>query len=156
MSISRVSNHPVHMVDEEGNVNPSSFIPFCSFGDNQFFNNLSDYNPELGMPVCDKFSPTLLDGRLCYRVTMDSFGQDITTQSGRGSGFNFIMDYNAERMEQDIEQQQHIENREAMIYIETIGNKTDYKLGLSSAKLSRAKFGCIEVMFEVVSKDNLN
>ena len=30
------------------------------------------------------------------------------------------------------------------------------KLGLSSAKLSRAKFGCIEVMIEVVSKDNLN
>ena len=30
------------------------------------------------------------------------------------------------------------------------------KLGLSSAKLSRAKFGCIEVIFEVVSKDNLN
>ena len=33
-----------------------------------------------------------------------------------------------------------------------IGNK----LGLSSAKLSRAKFGCIEVMIEVVSKDNFN
>ena len=30
------------------------------------------------------------------------------------------------------------------------------KLGLSSAKLSRTKFGCNEVMFEVVSKDNLN
>ena len=30
------------------------------------------------------------------------------------------------------------------------------KLGLSSAKLSRDKFGCLEVIFEVVSKDNLN
>ena len=29
------------------------------------------------------------------------------------------------------------------------------KLGLSSAKLSRAKFGYLEVIFEVVSKDNL-
>ena len=29
------------------------------------------------------------------------------------------------------------------------------KLGLSSAKLSRVKFGCLEVIFEVVSKDNL-
>ena len=111
------------MIDEERNVTLSSFIPFCSFGDNQFFNNLSDYNHELGMPVCDKFSPTMLDGRLCYRVTMDSFGQDIITQSGRGTGFNFVMDYNTERMEQDIEQQQHIENREAMIYIETIGKR---------------------------------
>ena len=118
-----VSNHPVHILDKEGNLNPSSFIPFCSFGDNQFFNNQSDYNHELGMPVCDKFSPTMLDGRLCYRLNMTAFGQDIITQSGRGTGINFIMDYNTERMEQDIEQEQHIENREAMIYIETIGNK---------------------------------
>ena len=29
------------------------------------------------------------------------------------------------------------------------------KLGLSSAKLSRDKFGCLEVIFEVVPKDNL-
>ena len=29
------------------------------------------------------------------------------------------------------------------------------KLGLSSAKLSRDKFGCLEVIFEIVSKDNL-
>ena len=33
--------------------------------------------------------------------------------------------------------------------------KMENKLGLSSAKLSRAKFGCLEVIFEVVSKDNL-
>ena len=30
------------------------------------------------------------------------------------------------------------------------------KLGLSSAKLSRTKFVCTEVMFEIVSKDKLN
>ena len=35
------------------------------------------------------------------------------------------------------------------------GNKMKNKLGLSSAKLSRAKFCCLEVIFEVVSKDNL-
>ena len=33
--------------------------------------------------------------------------------------------------------------------------KMHNKLGLSSAKLSRAKFGYLEVIFEVVSKDNL-
>ena len=30
-----------------------------------------------------------------------------------------------------------------------------HKLGLSSAKLSRVKYGCLEVLFEVVSEDNL-
>jgi len=33
--------------------------------------------------------------------------------------------------------------------------KYDDKLELSSAKLSRFRFGCLEVIFEVVSKDNL-
>ena len=32
--------------------------------------------------------------------------------------------------------------------------KTENKLGLSSAKLSREKFGCLEIIFEVVFKDN--
>ena len=36
-----------------------------------------------------------------------------------------------------------------------IVEKVQNKLGLSSAKLSRAKFGYLEVIFEVVSKDNL-
>ena len=35
-------------------------------------------------------------------------------------------------------------------------NNISNKLGLSSAKLSRTKFGCNEVMVEDVSKDNLN
>ena len=32
--------------------------------------------------------------------------------------------------------------------------KTENKLGLSSAKLSRERFGCLEIIFEVVFKDN--
>ena len=86
-----------------------------------FFNNRTDYNHELGLPVCDKFRPTMVDGRLCYRVTVDSFGEDIVTNSGRGAGINFIMDYNEDRMAQDIEHNQQLEKREAMIYIETLG-----------------------------------
>ena len=28
-----VSNHPVHILNEEGNMNPSALIPFCRIGD---------------------------------------------------------------------------------------------------------------------------
>ena len=30
--ISVLSNHPVHILDEEGTFSPSAFIPFCHFG----------------------------------------------------------------------------------------------------------------------------
>merc|ERR1712073_18241 len=30
----RITNHPVHIFDEKGNLSPSAFIPFCQFGRN--------------------------------------------------------------------------------------------------------------------------
>ena len=39
--------------------------------------------------------------------------------------------------------------------MEKMENNDENKLGLSSAKLSRDKLGCLEVIFEVVSKDGL-
>merc|ERR1712074_371782 len=48
-----VSNHPVHILNDEGGFSPSSFIPFCSFGD-EFIGvkvNQSD------VPVCNIFKP---------------------------------------------------------------------------------------------------
>ena len=30
-----ISNHPVHILDAEGHLSPSSLIPFCEFGENK-------------------------------------------------------------------------------------------------------------------------
>ena len=32
--IQKYNNHPVHIIDMEGNLSPSAFIPFCEFGGN--------------------------------------------------------------------------------------------------------------------------
>ena len=117
-----VVNHPVHMVDKNGKINPSSFIPFCSFGDNKFFNNLTDYHPDLKLPVCDMFRPRVVDGRLCYKANMTG----MAAQRGKGLGINFLMDYNQERMDRIYTED--IEDNEAMIYIETMGKLSKISL----------------------------
>ena len=57
-------------------------------------------------------------------MDMDSFGEDIVSQSGKGYGLNFLMDYNEERMAKDIAGDLVDEDLEAMIYIETLGKNT--------------------------------
>ena len=116
----------MHMVDDDGKLNPSSFIPFCGFGNKKFFNNETDYNEELGLPVCDKFIPTVLDGRLCYKLDMDRLGEELVMQNNETIDpeiheINFLMDYNEDRMARDID-------IEAMIYIETLGNMENFSL----------------------------
>ena len=72
------------------------------------------------MTVCDKFTPTVLDGRLCYKV-------DVNTLEEKGSeqSLTIVLDYNDDRMTYDISNKS-IENDdksdlEAMIYFDTLG-----------------------------------
>ena len=71
------------------------------------------------MTVCDKFTPTVLDGRLCYKVDVNSFVTEEGVKTGPGNGLTFVMDYNEDRMMED----KTDENHEAMIYIDTLGNE---------------------------------
>ena len=32
--LQKLSNHPVHILDDEGNLSPTALIPFCEFGGN--------------------------------------------------------------------------------------------------------------------------
>ena len=49
------SNHPVHILDMSGQVSRSSFIPFCSFGDELIGREIDGF----GMKVCNIFKPKL-------------------------------------------------------------------------------------------------
>ena len=116
--IQRISNHPVHIEDSEGRLNPSSFIPFCAFGNNMTL--MGRFNKEFNMTVCDKFTPTVLDGRLCYKVDVNTL-----EEKGYEQSLTIVLDYNDDRMTYDISNKS-IENDdksdlEAMIYFDTLG-----------------------------------
>ena len=128
--IHAISTHPVHILNDLGEMSPSSFIPFCDFGNNMSAMGISV--PELEYPVCNKFQPILLKGQMCYQVDVS----DIAGTHDAGLGLTFIMDYNTERMFDPkssavnervaglYDMQNKDENeQEAMIYIHTLGEK---------------------------------
>ena len=51
----KVSNHPVHILNSNGNFSPSAFIPFCSFGEDILGVKVKEFD----IPVCSIFKPKL-------------------------------------------------------------------------------------------------
>lgn len=94
----KISNHPVHIVDEAGKFSPSAFIPFCKFGGS--FLSMGKHIPEFSTPVCIKFKPTILIDQLCYSAdvndVLNSLG-DTHKDEAVKRGLTFLMDYNTER-----------------------------------------------------------
>ena len=131
--IHSISNHPVHIVDDKNLSSPSAFIPFCSFGGNIAI--MGTKIPSFRNPVCNKFKPTLLEGRLCYQVDVNEFMNQVDSKKLRTHGLIFLMDYNEDMLgieaknplknvlEKDLGDMQDKEDSkdEAMIYIETLG-----------------------------------
>ena len=62
----RVTNHPVHIIDENGKLSPSSFIPFCMFGRNMsgLENKNSKFHDDI--PICNSFKDRVLNNQVCY------------------------------------------------------------------------------------------
>lgn len=70
-SIFSISNHPVHILEQE-KMNPSAFIPFCRVGDN----NSSDLRVQfdkLGQPICDAFKPRALYDQVQWQWSVTKF-----------------------------------------------------------------------------------
>ena len=56
------------------------------------------YDPNFGIPVCTKFRPTVLKGRLCYQVDVNEFMNQVDRKKLMSHGLAFMLDYNEDRM----------------------------------------------------------
>ena len=72
--VHRLSNHPVHIIDDQGNLNPSAFIPFCEFGGN--ITTMGAKINNLSIPVCNAFKPIVFNQQYCYRVDLEKYNTD--------------------------------------------------------------------------------
>ena len=67
----------------------SAFIPFCAYKTDLNFSKSSHSLPDISFPLCSTFTPTILEGQLCYQLVVnDSSGQ------GQGNELMLILDYN--------------------------------------------------------------
>ena len=133
-------NHPVHILDDQDNLSPSAFIPFCSFEGNPDL--LGRENGNFSLPVCSSFKPRVFDGQLCYQIDVKTIINNETTATGLQKGLSLLVDANAEydltRLEGKTPEEEIFddfteeffdaeESDEIMILIETISNPRPLK-----------------------------
>ena len=91
-----MANHPVHILDRDrGTISPSSFIPFCAFGDDM--KSMGREINEFHVPVCDSFEAIIKNEQLCYEVDLEKFKDLDKIKEQLESGLVLILDYNIER-----------------------------------------------------------
>ena len=109
--IHKIVNHPVHIIDEEGNLSPSAFIPFCEFGGNMSI--MGTKVDHFDVPVCSSFKAKVLNDQLCYEVDPNNFTLPPNNLV-QGQGLKFYVDINQDR-------QTATKDPAFKIYLDTLG-----------------------------------
>ena len=112
--LSRVSNHPVHIKDENGSISPSAFIPFCSFG-GDFFAMGTNYS-NFKLPVCNSFKAKVKDEQICYEIDLEKYKSENDLVKQLQKGLVLYLDYNEDKQ---LTVGRNLEN-EAHVYLDTI------------------------------------
>ena len=92
--IHKASNHPVHIINDEKILSPSSFIPFCQFGTEMKLMGVKNTN--FTVPICNSFKDYILNDQLCYQVDLNNFESSFSSKSMK-FGLMFLVDNNEDR-----------------------------------------------------------
>ena len=86
-------NHPVHILNRNGEFSRSSFIPFCSFGYKLIGSKIDGF----AMKVCNIFKPKLYYDQLCFETDLQKLKDEDTFMNQLELGLTLVLDYNEER-----------------------------------------------------------
>ena len=90
-----VINHPVHLVDKNGNPYPSAFIPFCDLGGNMTI--LGRRIKGINIPVCNIFRRKFHNNQLCFETDVNNIIRKENATNILHLGLSFIVDTNENR-----------------------------------------------------------
>ncbi len=104
-----VNNHPVHIYEENGNLSPTAFIPFCSFGGDMQI--LGIESEKFNVPICNSFKTKVRNDQLCYQIDLEAFKDMTNIEKQLKEGLVLIVDNNVERQftnkeDKDIEEKE--------------------------------------------------
>ena len=108
--VNKIVNHPIHIIENTGELSPSAFIPFCYFGD-----WIGVKIDEFEVPVCTGFQATILNDQLCYKIDLNNLAKNSSSKDYK-QGFTFYVDTN-----QDRQINTSTGESEFMIYLDTVG-----------------------------------
>ena len=78
-----------------GDLSPSAFIPFCSFGND--FEIMGKKIENFSYPVCNSFKAVIHRDQLCYEVNMDKFKIKGKVTEQLEKGLVLLLDYNDDK-----------------------------------------------------------
>ena len=81
-------SHPPHLNSRW----TSSFIPFCAFKTHLNISGKSEALEGTDFPLCSSFLPTILEGQLCYKLTINKL-----SGQGKENELMMLLDYNEDR-----------------------------------------------------------
>ena len=130
--LSLVTTHPVHVLDNSGiSLSPSSFIPFCWFGNHRDLTVKIDH---FDVSVCKSFKSKLRNDQVCYEVDPNEYLGE--SESANQNVLYLIIDENIDRSNletssarEDTTSPQKMESfmrdfsnpKETFIFLDTIG-----------------------------------
>ena len=119
-----MSNHPVHILNDERKFSPSSFIPFCYFGEEFIGARVNEFKT----PVCNIFRPRIYLNQLCYETNLQAIRDSQKIEKKLESGLTLVLDYNEERqyynsVQKNKSQETNYHNNDDFsIYLDTISS----------------------------------
>ena len=78
-------SHPPHLTSTWS----STFIPFCAYKTDLNFSKSILALPGVTFPLCSSFLPTVLEGQLCYKLTLND-----TSSQGKRNELMLLLDLN--------------------------------------------------------------
>ena len=119
MILQKIMNHPPHVIDEDGNISPSAFIPFCWMGKDSHIGVKID---QFQIPVCNNFKPKIRKDQICYEIDPNEFINDTNRKEFLSHGLTLIIDENQDRHIDVFEMKnENMQEEGAMVYLDTPG-----------------------------------
>ena len=69
--LQKLITHPIHIIDQDGELSPTALIPFCEFGGNM--SAMGVKIKQFDVPVCNSFRPKIIRDQLCYTVDPNKY-----------------------------------------------------------------------------------
>ena len=107
-----MTNHPVHIVNEHGELNPTALIPFCDLGGNASAMGIKI--APFDVSFCNSFRPKIVRDQLCYTVDPNEYKNMIDSNSEYS--LSLFISYNEDRQIEETD-----DFNEHFITVDTIG-----------------------------------
>ena len=149
MKLTRTTNHPVHILDQDGELSPTALIPFCEFGRDMSVMGVKIR--EFDVPVCNSFRPQIIKDQLCYTVDINDF-KDRIDLKGELS-LSLFIHYNLDRQLEEADR-----SIKHSIIVDSIGsfwgeNIETNQLNLEPLKIALEKKYSLNVIKEIAVTD---